>query len=116
MSSRLDSKPQIWTLAADLGLTTSGSPSRSILQFVTSRIRRITRKFHAASLNDLLIATAGEVETTFDEIHSDHELQQVRLRYLSKGEKAFANLERELRGAEDYAITIRRVQREGWEP
>src|SRR5271157_5770101 len=73
MSSRLDSKPQIWTLAADLGLATSESPSRTILQFVGSRIRRIARKFHATSLNDLLIATAGEVETTFEEIHSDHD-------------------------------------------
>lgn len=116
MSRRLDRKPQIWTLAADLGLPNSESPTRSILRFVTNRILRIAKKFRCTTLNELLTATAGEVETTFEEIHSDHDLQQVRLKYLSKGEKAFANLAEELRGAEDYAITIRRVRREEWEP
>ncbi|MCI0627292.1 MAG: hypothetical protein L0387_37540 [Acidobacteria bacterium] len=116
MSSRLDSKPQIWTLAADLGLAASESPGRNIIQFVASRIKRIARKFHCRSLNELLVATAGEVETTFEEIHSDDDLRQIRLRYVSKGEQAFANLEQELRGVGDYAITIRRVHREEWEP
>jgi len=116
MSNRLDSKPQIGTLAADLGLPPSESPSRSILQFVTNRIRCIAKKFHCASLNDLLVATAGAVETTFEEIHSDRDLREIRLKYVNKGEKAFATLEDELRGTGDYAITIRRVQREQWEP
>jgi hypothetical protein len=116
MSNRLDSKPQIWTLAADLGLPNSESPSRSILRFVTTRIKRIAKKFCCTSLNELLIATAGEVETIFEEIHSDRDLRQIRLKYVSEGEMAFANLEEELRGAEDYAITIRRVRREEWEP
>lgn len=116
MRNRLDSKSQIWTLAADLGLKTSESPSRSILQFVTTRIRRLAKKFRCTSLNELLTATAGEVETTFEEVRSDRDLHRVRLTYVSKGENAFANLEEELRGAEDYAITIRRVRQEEWEP
>ncbi|MFZ0963161.1 MAG: hypothetical protein WAO35_20045 [Terriglobia bacterium] len=116
MSNRLDSKPQIWTLAADLDLSVSGSPSRSILDFATGRAKRIARKFRCTSLNELLAATAGEVETTFEEVHSHSDLQHVRSNYVNKGENAFANLEEELRGPEDYAITIRRVQREEWEP
>jgi hypothetical protein len=115
MRNGLDSKPQIWTLAADLGLAHSASPSRSILQFVTNRIRRIAKKFHCTNLNDLLVATAGEVETVFVEIHSDDELRRVLTEYVGKGEKAFANLEQDLRHPDEYAVTIRRVRREPWE-
>jgi hypothetical protein len=116
MSNRLDSKPQIWTLAADLGLPTSEKPSRTILDFVARRIRKIAKKFNCACLSDLLNATAGEVSTVFEEIHSDDDLRQIRLKYVTKGETAFANLEDELSGAKDYAITIRRMHREPWEP
>lgn len=116
MSGRLDSKPQIWTLATDLGLPASDSPSRAILRLVTNRIRRIAKRFRCTSLNELLVATAAEVETRFEDIHSDGDLRRVRLKYLAKAEKVFANLEEELSGTEDYAITIRRVHREEWEP
>jgi hypothetical protein len=116
MSIRLDSKPQIWTLAADLGLPTSEKPSRAILDFVIRRIRKIAKKFSCACLTELLNATAAEVSTVFEEIHSDDDLRQIRLKYLNKGETGFANLEDELSGSRDYAITIRRMHREGWEP
>ncbi len=116
MSNRLDSKPQIWTLAADLGLPTSEKPSCAILDFVTKRIRKIAKKFNSACLSDLLEATAGEVSTVFEQIHSDDELRQIRSKYVRKGETAFANLEDELSGSKDYAITIRRMHREAWEP
>jgi len=116
MSNRLDSKPQIWTLAADLGLPTSEKPSRTILDLVTRRIRKIAKKFSCASLSELLKATAGEVSTVFEEIHSDDDLQQIQLKYVGQGETAFANLDGELSGSKDYAITIRRMHREAWEP
>jgi len=116
MSSRLDSKPQIWTLATDLGLPPLGSPTLGILRLVTNRIKRIAKKFRCTTLSELLVATAGEVETTFEEIRSDRDLHRVRLKYLAKAERAFANLEEDLSGTGDYAITIRRVHREEWEP
>jgi hypothetical protein len=116
VSNRLDTKPQIWRLAADLGLRTSESPSRRIRQLVIKRIKQIAAKFGCASLNDLLSAAAAEVETIFEVIHSDDDVRQIQRRYVDKGEKAFANLHEELRGAGDYAITIRRVRREQWEP
>jgi hypothetical protein len=116
MSSRLDSKPQIWTLAADLGLPQSEKPSRTIVAFVTRRIRRIAKKFSCTSLNSLLRAVAGEVETIFEEIHTNEDLRNIQAKYISKGESGFANLDGELRGQKDYAITIRRMHREGWEP
>jgi hypothetical protein len=116
MSNRLDSKPQVWKLAVDLGLSASGSPFQEILKFVSSRIKRISKKFHCKTLNDLLIATAAEMETTFEEIHSEEDLRRILTSYLDRGETAFANLEAELQGAEDYGITIRRTHREQWEP
>lgn len=116
MSGRLDSKPQIWTLAADLGLTPSEKPSRTIIAFVTRRIKQIARKFSCTSLNDLLAAVAGEVDTIFEEIHTTEDLRKIQAKYIGKGEHGFANLEGELRGQKDYAITIRRLHKESWEP
>ena len=116
MSNKLDSKPQIWKLASDLGLRAADSPTRSILQFVKRRVRQIAKNFACRSLKDLLTATAAEVGTIIEEVQSDHDLRQIREKYLSKGETGFANLEADLRGAEDYAITIRRINREEWEP
>lgn len=116
MSNRLDSKPQISKLASDLGLQRSDSPTRTILQFVVRRVRKIAKKFGCRTLNDLLIATANEVSTLFEEIHSDDDLQKIQMEYVSKGETGFANLEADLSGVEDYAITIRRTHRDEWDP
>ena len=58
MSNRLDSKPQIWKLASDLRLQRSDGPTRTVLQFVARRVRRIAKKFGCNTLNELLIATA----------------------------------------------------------
>jgi hypothetical protein len=116
VSKRLDGMPQIWRLAADLGLPSSASPSRRIRDMVMKRIRQIATKFRCASLEDLLPAAAAELDTIFQEIHSDQDLRQFQLRYAVKGEQAFANLHEDLDGAGDYAITIRRARREKWEP
>jgi hypothetical protein len=116
MSDRLDSKPQIWKLAVDLGLPISEVPTRAILRFTTDRVRKAARKYSCASLGELLNAVAAEVGTVFEEIRSDSELLQVCLKYVGKGESAFANLENELKGDRDYAITIKRVHRQRWEP
>ena len=116
MSGRLDSKPQIWTLAADLGLTKSEKPSRAIIAFVASRIKQIAKRFSCTTLSDLLAAVAGEVDTIFEEIHTREELRKLQAKYISKGEHGFANLEGDLRDEKDYAITIRRLHKDKWEP
>jgi hypothetical protein len=107
---------QIWRLATDLGLQKPVSPSRGIRDFVIKRIKQIASKFSCSSLNELLLAAAAEVETTFEEIHSDEDMRRIQLKYVEKGEKAFASLDEELAGTGDYAITIRRIHREQWEP
>lgn len=116
MSDRLDNKPQIRTLASDLGLPNSISPCQAILGHVRARIRRISKKFNCKSLNGLLEAVANEVETVFREVHSDKDLVRISEEYVAKGEQIFANLAEELRQPDDFAITIRRHHREAWEP
>lgn len=116
MSSRLDSKPQIWTLAVDLGLNPSEKPSRAIIAFVERRIRQVAKKFSCTSLNDLLAAVGDEVDTIFEEVHTTEDLRQIQAKYVSRGEGGFANLEGELQNESDYAITLRRLHKEKWEP
>ncbi len=116
MSSRLDSRHQIWTLAADLGLPRSESPSRRIREFVIKRVKLVAAKFSCSSLGALLDAVAADVNTVFKEIHSDHDLQEIQREFVSRGEPAFARLEMELRGPEDFAITIKLTHRQPWDP
>lgn len=65
--SRLDNKSQIWKLANDLGLKPTDRPVAEILQFVRRKVNGIVKKYHCASLKDLLIAAAGEFGTVFRE-------------------------------------------------
>jgi hypothetical protein len=65
MSTRLDSKPQIHTLASDLGLQPSAKPCQRIVQFVEMRVKKIVKTFACKTLNDLLIAVANDVGQFF---------------------------------------------------
>lgn len=116
MSTRLDRKPQIYTLASDLGLQRSEQPCQRILQFVEAKVKKISKTFACKSLNDLLIAIANDVGTIFREIHSDDDLRKLREGYVSKGELIFANLAAELSRSDDYAITIGVHTQHPWEP
>lgn len=113
--SQLDRKPQIWTLAVDLGLSVSDKPASQIVKFALDRVRRITKKYACTSLAALLAAVAADLGTVFEEIHSDDDLERVQRKYVAAGEKSFANLANELQ-SEDYAITLRRVSRAKWDP
>lgn len=116
MSVRLDSKPQIHTLASDLGLQTSARPCQRILQFVEARVKKIAKTFSCKTLNDLLLAVANEVGTVFREIHADADLELIRDEYVSKGELIFANLANDLSRSDDFAITIKVHPQQPWEP
>src|ERR1700716_3125122 len=106
MSVRLDSKPQIHTLASDLGLRHTSKPCHEILRSVEARVRAISKRFKCKTLNELLFAIANEIGTVFKEIHFEHDLQSLRDEYVQKGELIFANLENELGRPDDYGITI----------
>ncbi len=116
MSTHLDSKPQIWRLAADLELPRSESPSRGIRQLVIKRVKQIAAEFSCSSLKSLLDAVAGRVDTVFREIHSDRDLEEIQQEYVGRGEAAFARLQGELNGPADFAITIRLIHRQPWDP
>jgi hypothetical protein len=86
-----------------------------ILGYVFKKIRRIAKQYGCKTLNDLLVATAGDMGTVFEEIRSDSELELVREKYFTQGERIFGNLHNEL-GAADLAITVKRLSQKKWEP
>jgi hypothetical protein len=112
--SKLDSKPQIWKLAVDLGLGSTSRPVAEILSHVKQRVRNVAQQFSCATLNDLLNATAGEVRTVFKEIHSNDDLQSLQSTYFALGETGFANLHSEL-DSQGYAITLKRMNPAKWD-
>lgn len=112
--SKLDSKPQIWKLAVDLGLGSTGTPVSDIVRFAKTRVRNVAHKFGSSSLGALLDATSAEVGTSFEEIHSDKDLLNLQSKYYNLGEKVFANLDNEL-NAQGYAITLKRQNPAKWD-
>jgi hypothetical protein len=106
---------KIHALASDLGIKPSGDPVREIVRFCGKRIRRFLRDFpDCATLAELLDLAASKLGTKFEEIHSDEELDEVRVRYSRQGEKAFASLHEEL-PAQVFGVTFRRTARKAWE-
>src|SRR5713226_4997198 len=112
--SKLDSKPQIWKLAVDLGLGSTSRPVSEILSHVKRLVRNVAQKFSSATLNDLLTATAEEVRTIFKEIHSNQDLENLQSTYFAHGETGFANLHNEL-DSQGYAITLKRINPAKWD-
>jgi len=112
--SKLDSKPQIWKLAVDLGLGSTSQPVSEILSHVRRRVQNVAQKFSSATLNDLLTATAEEVHTVFKEIHSNEDLENLQSKYFALGETGFANLHNEL-DSQGYAITLKRINPAKWD-
>ena len=68
-----------------------------------------------ASPGQLLEALANKLGTTFAVVKSDAELRQLRQQHVARGEVGFATLEEELAG-KTYGITLRKRQRQMWEP
>jgi hypothetical protein len=67
------------------------------------------------TLSELLEAVAAKLGTIFEIVTIDDDLEQIQKKYVRKGEKGFAGLDKEL--SEDvFAITYRRNHREPWEP
>jgi hypothetical protein len=116
MSTGLDRKLQIHTLASDLGLQQSATPCQCILQSVESRVKVLKKKFICETLNELLIAIANDVGTIFREIRFDSDLQKIQEEYVSKGELIFANLSNDLSQPDDYGITIGLHHQKAWDP
>jgi len=108
MSSKLKTDVQVWRLAKDLGLRSKDDPVAAIVDHCTKRIRSFLKEFPCRTLAGMLEIATAKVDTIFVEIHSDEDLRRVKREYLTKGEMAFATLEKEL-GPNVYAITFKRL-------
>lgn len=116
MSLPLRSSPRISSLAHALGVAVTANPVDGILTFCESLISRVMRDFpDCATLADMLGCVASKVGIVFEEVRSDEDLVRVIKKYVALGEYGFVMLESELAG-ETYGVTIRRLNREGWEP
>lgn len=107
MARRLKSDPQVWRLAADLGLRPTVDPVADIRAFCRKRLRALLRDYGCTSLRELLDTAAAHLDTLFVEIRSDEQLEQVKRDHVAKGELVFATLDTQL-GPETFAITFRR--------
>jgi hypothetical protein len=116
MSSKLKQSDKIWKLAKDLGIKTSNDPVSDILIFCEKRIKKLLKETtDCSSLSDFLYWVANKLGTSFEEIHSNSDLSEIKKTYLEKGEKIFATLDQEF-SDEVLGITYRRSNRELWEP
>jgi hypothetical protein len=107
VAHRLKSDPQVWRLAADLGLRPTANPVADIRAFCRTRLRAFLRDFPCATLRDLLETATAQLDTLFVEVRSDEHLDQVKREYVTKGELVFATLDTQL-GPDTFAITFRR--------
>jgi hypothetical protein len=116
MSPFLRNSFQIRKIAAELGLDCKGDPVRAILRYCEDQVSDVRRQYpHCITPGQLLQALANKLGTKFAVVKNDTELRQLRKGYVDKGEAGFATLEQELEGR-TCGITIRRLQRQMWEP
>ena len=116
MATRLNQSTKIWKLAKDLGIRTGSDPVSDILNFCEKRIKKLLKgATDCHTLADLLSWVAGKLGTSFEEIHSDSDLADIKTKYLKQGEKLFVTLDQEFSN-EVLGITYLRSNRESWEP
>ena len=115
MSKRLRDSDKIWKLAKDLGIKPSNNPVSDILEYCEKRITKFLKGAKCITLHELLNWVAGRLGTSFEEIHSDEDLREIKAKHIRAGEKSFAILETWLTD-DVYGITIKRTTVEDWEP
>lgn len=113
--TRLNKSDKIWKLAKDLEIRTVNNPVSDILNFCEKRIKKMLKEAtDCHSLSDFLEWIAAKLDTSFEEIHSDSDLEQIKTKYLKQGEKIFVTLDKEL-SEEVPGITYKRSNKEPWE-
>ncbi len=115
MAPRLQSSAQIWKLARDLGLKVGADPIQAVLAHCDRQIVAFLKTLPGAStLSELLELAVGCLGTTFEVVRSAQDIETIKQKYTARGEKIFANLERELPG-HVFGVTFKRLSREDWE-
>ncbi len=117
MSQKLKKCIQIGGLARDLGIRPTDDPVSAILRYCDRRVKTLLDQFSDCNtLTELLDWIAARLETVFESAYSDNELQQIKQKYLVRGEKIFAKLEEELSSDSVFGITYKLNTCESWEP
>jgi hypothetical protein len=115
MPHRKQTPLEIVTLAKDLGIKVKTDPFTEIIEFCEKKLVSIISEMdECESLSDLLDWVTNKANTKFIEIHNNNDVKNTANEYISRQEKAFANLENELSG-EVYGITYRLQNPEEWE-
>lgn len=114
MSSRIAQDRKVRKMIKDLGLRIGADPILTVVTYCRRRVETFLENHRYTTLIDVISIVAGRVGTIFIEIRSDEDVARIKNEYLSKGEKSFARLEKDL-GPEVYGITFRRMSREMWE-
>lgn len=118
MPQKLSSQFQLYNLARDLGLRVDSNPVETVLEYCDHKIETFLKELEqlggCESLTAFLDWVAHKVGTCFEEVTSDAELSRIRDKYVSEGEKPFANLEAEL-SESVFGITIRRTNHKHFE-
>jgi hypothetical protein len=116
MSQSLRASPELSKLAKNLGIQNRVDPVDGILGFCDQRVSEMMQDFPdcetPAAMLDCVAAKAG---IFFEEVYSDDDVCRLIDKYVVMGEMGFVILDEEL-SDETYGITIRRQNREGWEP
>lgn len=116
MAGRLKNSVPVWKLARDLGIAATDDPVTAVLKFCERRVKKVVEAFpDCRTLSELLEAVAAKLGTIFEIVTTNDDLEQIQKKYVCKGEKIFAGLDKEL-SENVFAITYRRNNREPWEP
>lgn len=116
MASKKQPPLQLAKMARDLGIRSEDDPAAAIIRHCERRIKEIIAEMDECdSLADMLEWVANKVGTTFKQVHTDEDLQKVKLEFLGTGEKAFADLEREM-SEEVFGVTYRLQNKKDWQP
>lgn len=116
MSGQLNRSVKILTLAKDLGIRIVNNPVADIINFCEKKIKKLSKDAtDCHSLSDFLNWVAGKLGTSFEEIHSDSDLADIKAKYLKQGEKIFVTIDQEF-SDDVLGITYRRFNQESWEP
>ena len=89
MSPRLKDSPKIWKLAKDLCIRNSSDPISAIIQHCEKKVRSFLKEYpECKTLTDLLDWVAARSRTSFELIHMDKDLEDIRKQFQQK-EKRF---------------------------
>src|SRR4030095_8676606 len=107
MAGRLKNSVSISTLARDLGIAGSKDPIVAIIKFCERRVTKVLEPFpDCHTLTELLDCVSAKLGTVFEMVTTDDDVQKIQKKYVNKGERIFAGLDKELAG-DVFALTYR---------